>query len=166
MTKKIKIYFLALFIFIIYICLLSAFKIKKVKITSITDPQFIYVIIDHDDRDMIFDLSIGFYDNGAVLEDINIYCASSEEEKKCYSEIENVINKKSGMQFVGNNTLIFDRNKYRNGTVSIAIRTTSTRRESKFYSFCFDSNDKFIYDDETKHENIEFLRVCNRNYPF
>jgi len=35
-----------------------------------------------------------------------------------------------------------------------------------FYSFCFDSNDKFIYDDETKHENIEFLRVCNRNYPF
>ena len=81
MTKKIKLYFLAIFIFIIYICLLSAFKIKKVKIISITDPQFIYVIIDHDDRDIIFDLSIGFYDNGAVLEDINIYCAGSEEEK-------------------------------------------------------------------------------------
>lgn len=38
------------------------------------------------------------------------------------------------MQFIGNNTLIFDRNKYRNGTVSIAIRTTSTRREGKYYS--------------------------------
>ena len=117
---------------------------------------------------MIFDLSIGFYDNGAVLEDINIYCAGSEEEKKCYSEIENVINKKSGMQFIRNNTLIFDRNKYRNGTVSIAIRTTSTRRESKYYSFCFDSNDKFIYDDDTKHENIEFLggwRGCSPPTP-
>ena len=164
--KKRKIYFIILFIFTIYICVLNIFKIKEVKIKSIIDAQFIYIIIDHDDRDTIFDLNIGFYVNGATLEDINIYCAGSEEEKKCYSEIANIINKKSGIQFIGNNTLIFDRKKYRNGTVSIATRTTnSTRRKSKYYSFCFDDNDKFIYDDENKNERTDFLEVCNGNFP-